>query len=111
MDNINNKAGPDFDVGSATIRRLLYGAENKPRDGTEGMPRDGTQRMPRDGTEGKPRDKIILRMGNLVTRYYYRNTGPLADNRVCIRLSSKWRTPVLRKPALRTGMGRGMSCG
>jgi hypothetical protein len=56
MNRIQNKHGPDVDIGVPVIRRPRDGTERKPRDGTEGMPRDGTERKPRDGTEGMPRD-------------------------------------------------------
>ena len=59
MKCINNKHGPDFDVGLPVTGLPHDGTERKPRDGTERKPRDGTERKPRDGTERKPRDKTV----------------------------------------------------
>ncbi len=123
MKRIQNKHGPDFDVGFLLTRRPRDGTERKPRDGTEGMPRDGTERKPRDGTEGmprdgterkprdgtegmprdgterKPRDKTILPKDSLVVRYFYRLTEQPQDVRIQGRPSSRWRIPWWGKPA------------
>ena len=128
MNRIHNKHGPDFDVGLPATGRPRDGTERKPRDGTEGMPRDGTIRKPRDKTLGmprdgtlrkprdktlemardgtfrKPRDKTILWKGSFVNRL----NGLSQDVRIHCRPSSKWRTPVWRKPAFGTGNGRTM---
>ena len=121
MNRINNKLGPDFDVGFLMSRRPRDGTERKPRDGTEGKPRDGTERRPRDGTERRPRDgterrprdgterrprdETMLRTGSLVIRYYYRITKQPQDVRIHGRPCSKRRKPWWGKPALWTGMG------
>ena len=56
MYRINNKDGPDVDVGCFHLRRPRDGTERSPRDETQGNPRDGTGRRPRDETPGNPRD-------------------------------------------------------
>jgi len=108
MNLINNKHGPDFDVGFPVARRPRDGTGRRPRDGTDGNPHDGTGRRPRDGTDRKARDNTTLRMGTLVNRFFYRLTGSPQDVHIHSSPCLKWRESVWGKPAFGTGNGRGM---
>ena len=95
MTEIQNKHGPDFDVGIPIAGR--------PRDGTERRARDGTERRPRDGTERKPRDEMMPRKDISLNGYKYLITRQPIDVKIHGKPFSRWRFNDRKRPALRSG--------
>ena len=97
---INNKAGPDVDVGCLKIRR--------PRDETTRNPRDGTGGILRENLYRRPRSVISMARGSPEFGYCLVIIGVILKR---WKPPHKWRKTVLEKPAEKSGKGRGMPAG